>query len=298
MQKLLAIIKYLLTRTIAVLLFSVLGIVALQDFLLLPYFRESLIHRLTGIGKVERELGANTSRVFIKNAQDRTIETFRYQPPAEQRKAGRFAIIFRGNSGALSEYLPIAESLGKLGVVSYLVNYPGMGASKGWPSEESINQDAALVWNYLVRKQEADPAKLIIVGYSFGSAPAAWLSMLHPPLATVLLAPFPRLKLLAKRAPLYRYLTPLLWYTLPIDEYVPELKSSCLVIATADNDQTVPKELSDKVAGLYHGSGGLFLANSATATHENLYSSNEAEINAGLHRCEAGAPAQSAVKSQ
>ena len=296
MRKIIRFLKYIAGRCFVIIFVSILAIVLLQDFIILPYFRESLIHRYFGRGSTAVELGPEVTQIFVSSPLGRKIEIYRFQPPENKRIAGRAALIFRGNGGPLSQYLVIAKSLAKFGATSYLVNYPGMGDSKGWPSEGKINQDAAQVWRYITEKEQADPNKLIVVGYSFGTGPASWLSMVREPAAAVLLAPYPSLPEVVNTVPYYRHLAPLLWYDFPVKDYISELKKTCLIVATVENDQTIPKSLSDGLASLYRGQGGVWRISTADGSHDSIYSSNEPEILTALQECESKVSGSSPVK--
>ncbi|XP_063223160.1 alpha/beta hydrolase domain-containing protein 17B-like [Bacillus rossius redtenbacheri] len=107
--------------------------------------------------------------------------------------APRFTLLMsQGNSEDLGLvvgwYLKLGCYLG-CDVVGY--DYSGYGASSGRPSERGMYADATAVWHALVDRHHVPPEKVVLYGYSLGTAPTIHLAARHKSVAGVVLqAPF------------------------------------------------------------------------------------------------------------
>jgi hypothetical protein len=108
------------------------------------------------------------------------------------------------NIGANSEH---ARRLHSLGFNVFLISYRGFGRSEGdFPTEQSVYQDAAAGWNYLIGERGIDPQTLLIYGHSLGAAVAIDLAVRHPEARGLIVeAAFTSMRAMADTRPMYRF---------------------------------------------------------------------------------------------
>lgn len=105
-----------------------------------------------------------------------------------------------GNAGTLEHWSRIAPDYTALGYDVFLLDYRGYGKSEGQiDSEEQFYGDVASAYAALRKRYE----NIVVVGYSIGTGPAAYLASKNHPSALVLQAPYYNLAELAdSRVPL------------------------------------------------------------------------------------------------
>lgn len=84
-------------------------------------------------------------------------------------------LFFHGNAGNISGRIDTIETLRRLGLNIFILDYRGYGHSTGVPSEEGLYRDAEAAWQYLVRDRSIPPSQIVIHGRSLGGGPATWL---------------------------------------------------------------------------------------------------------------------------
>lgn len=93
--------------------------------------------------------------------------------------ASRAWVIFlHGNDSTIASRLNILhdEQLSKLGLNVFAPEYRGFGGVEGTPSETGLDVDARAAYDYLRRELHADPTRIVIYGWSLGSAVAVDLA--------------------------------------------------------------------------------------------------------------------------
>lgn len=85
---------------------------------------------------------------------------------------------FQGNGGNISSrgYVEHYKALSHLGVNVFALGYRGYGDSEGSPHEQGLYVDARTAFDYLVRERGVSPARIVLFGYSLGSAVATELA--------------------------------------------------------------------------------------------------------------------------
>ncbi|BDI29212.1 hypothetical protein CCAX7_12630 [Capsulimonas corticalis] len=89
-------------------------------------------------------------------------------------------LYFYGNGGSIVSSLEQMKHFQKLDMNVLVADYPGFGMSPGVASEEACYGAADAVYRYARARPEIDPAKLIVAGWSLGSAVAIDLASKHP----------------------------------------------------------------------------------------------------------------------
>ncbi len=116
--------------------------------------------------------------------------------PAAQSRG--LILYLHGNGGALDSWGEIAPDYTCLGYDFFLVDYRGYGKSGGTArSEDRFFADLQEVYDQL--KQRYAEEKIIIIGYSLGTGPAAWLAAANHPRVLILQAPYESLTDMMRR---------------------------------------------------------------------------------------------------
>ncbi len=147
-------------------------------------------------------------------------------------------IIFylHGNSGALDTWKGVAGHYNDLGYDVFILDYPGYGKSTGHISSQQQFFDATKA-AYDRIKQTYQENKIIIVGYSIGTGPAAWLASQNHPQKLILLAPYYSL---AEQAKVHYPFLPafLLKYPIETYKYIQHI-SAPIIIFHGDDDELI-----------------------------------------------------------
>jgi pimeloyl-ACP methyl ester carboxylesterase len=209
-----------------------------------------------------------------------------YQPAKSVSGAPKnVAVITHGNGGDLLAFYVFQDWFRSLGIPSYSFDYRGFGLSSGWPSEKGIYTDTDTVITAVRAREKVGPNELVLLGYSLGGAPAARAAAALHVKALMLLAPFSRLTALVHENPLFGYLAPLVWYSLPTADFVSQLRETCLILAHGEQDLTIPSSHSTTIQQAYQGSGGVQLILSPTAHHDNILGSTQQQLSPALKEC-------------
>jgi uncharacterized protein len=102
-------------------------------------------------------------------------------------------LYLHGNAGNVAKrgYVGHYAELRKLGLNILAVEYRGFGESSGVPSEQGLYDDARAAYDYLRTKQFVPPERIILYGYSLGSAVAAELAATVPAGGLIVEGSFP-----------------------------------------------------------------------------------------------------------
>jgi uncharacterized protein len=93
-------------------------------------------------------------------------------------EARPWVLYLHGNASNIASRLNIlhCEKLRALGLNVIAAEYRGFGGMEGVPAEAAINRDARSGYDYLRGRLHADPRRLIVYGWSLGSAVAVDLT--------------------------------------------------------------------------------------------------------------------------
>ena len=160
---------------------------------------------------------------------------------------GATVLVTPGNAGNRALRLPLARGLVDRGHDVLLLDYRGYGGNPGTPSEDALLADARAARRHLEQRDDVDPARLVYLGESIGTAVAAALASDAPPAALVLRSPFPELADVGRAAYPFLPVDTLLrerFRTLPhLERY-----DGPLLVVVGNADAIVPPELSHEVA--------------------------------------------------
>lgn len=140
-------------------------------------------------GAVAFMMSQETRLIFLPRP---TLGDLRPAPPFEQvdrpfgwmmRTAAAgderpWILFFHGNDSTIAARLNIEhyEHLRQLGLNVFAPEYPGFGGMNGTPSEHGVEHEARLTYDYLRNDLHVPPQRIIIYGWSLGSAVAVDLA--------------------------------------------------------------------------------------------------------------------------
>jgi uncharacterized protein len=141
-----------------------------------------------------------------------------------------------GNAGSLRSWGAEAETYTLLGFDVFMIDYRGYGKSGGKiESENRLFSDMQSAYDEIKKRYDED--RIIILGYSIGSGPAAYLASENSPEKLILQAPFYNLTDMMKR---YFPIFPsfLLKYKMENDRHLKEAKMP-VIIFHGDEDEVI-----------------------------------------------------------
>jgi hypothetical protein len=97
-------------------------------------------------------------------------------------------VYFGGNAEEVSWMTRMSRQLPGWSLL--LVNYRGYGRSEGEPAEPALFADAVVLHAYVAGRADVDPAAIVAMGRSLGSAVAVHLAAVRPLAGVVLVTPF------------------------------------------------------------------------------------------------------------
>jgi len=202
----------------------------------------------------------------------------------EVQNSPHIALFFHGNGGTLDKFYPYQLWLAELGYTSYSFDYRGFGYSSGWPSQAGIKEDASSVEKFILEKEGITSEQLTSVGYSIGTAPAAYLASIHEPKSLVLLAPFTSIDAVVANHPFFRFFGSFLDWHLPTKTWVASLKKTCLLVAHGDKDTIIAPAFGHEVYTAYQGSGRKEFLALPTTNHNDILNDKDI-IGEAILRC-------------
>ncbi|MFP4473084.1 MAG: alpha/beta hydrolase [Candidatus Omnitrophota bacterium] len=111
--------------------------------------------------------------------------------PAERRPDEALTLLFlHGNAGSISGRLEKIRVFHNMGLNVLIIDYRGYGLSSGTPAEEGLYADARAAFDYLIKRGDIRPDRVIVYGVSLGGAPAVDLAVRRSPAALILESTF------------------------------------------------------------------------------------------------------------
>ncbi len=203
-----------------------LGLIYLAGGLSLYFFQERLIFR-PDLAPKEVQLPPKAHKLFLDGLEVGVID----------KKSDTTLFYFGGNADNAVEALTLFGDL-PFNVVT--VNYPGYGNSQGSPSQKSIFQGAAKVFEHF------RTAHTIIIGRSLGTGVAAYIAANYPVDGIVLITPYHSITHLARlRYPIYPVRL-LVRHPFPIYQYIQQSDAPTIVFL-AEYDDTTPRITFEKL---------------------------------------------------
>ena len=141
-----------------------------------------------------------------------------------------------GNAGSLSSWGGVAETYTDLNYDIFILDYRGYGKSEGSINgQEQLFQDVQTAYDELKKKYRED--KIIVLGYSIGTGPAAKIASTNNPELVILQAPYYNMTDLMQHT--YRIIpTFILKYTFETNEFIKNCKMP-IVIFHGNQDRVI-----------------------------------------------------------
>jgi len=166
-----------------------------------------------------------------------------------RRKHGRLLIV-HGNAGSAIDRLAYANALTNAQPMDiYILEYPGFGARKGSPSEQSFYQAASEAVDSLKAKWP-----LYIMAESLGTGVAAYLAGTYPDTirGMLFIAPYNNLTDVARAQMPYFPVNWMLWDRFPSETYLAKYHGPVAMLF-AGRDVVIPNRLGHKLYESYQG---------------------------------------------
>ncbi|MEP7265866.1 MAG: alpha/beta fold hydrolase, partial [Bacteroidota bacterium] len=145
-------------------------------------------------------------------------------------------LYLHGNAGSLKTWSDVAPLYTNLYYEVLIMDYRGFGKSEGdIQNQEQLYNDVQLFYNLLLKRYPEN--NIIVLGYSIGTGPAAWLASENHPRMLILQAPYYNLTdLMQQMYPLLPAI--ILKYPFPTNEYLLKCKMP-VVIFHGDKDEVI-----------------------------------------------------------
>lgn len=99
-------------------------------------------------------------------------------------------LFFYGNADCAANNRELFEDFRKLGANVLIPEYVGFGMSDGSPSEQACYETADAAWDYLAQRPDVDLGRIVVAGWSLGSAVAVDLAARRPAAGLVIFSSF------------------------------------------------------------------------------------------------------------
>lgn len=184
--------------------------------------------------------------------------------PGAASSSDRVGIFFGGNGQdvASMEYV-----FNRLDVASvYAFNYPGYGLSEGSPSEESLYNDALLIFDRI--QADHSGKSVVVIGQSLGSAVAGYVATKRKVGSLILITPVSSIKDIVRWR--FKHIVPafLVKHNFNLCKMAKAIFCDTLVII-AGQDSVIPKKLSLKTYKNIAAKRTLF--EDVTADHDDVF---------------------------
>ncbi|MGD8815702.1 MAG: alpha/beta hydrolase [Acidobacteriota bacterium] len=144
-----------------------------------------------------------------------------------------------GNAGNVTVRAWHADVLAQHGLSVFVFDYRGYGKSEGRPDEEGIYIDAEAAYAYLTEQLAVPAWRIVLLGRSLGSAPAARLATRVPHAGLILVSPLPSAQRMARGMFGGLPVDLLVRARLPVTRWVAQRHTPLLVIH-GDRDEVIP----------------------------------------------------------
>ncbi|RSK37462.1 alpha/beta hydrolase [Hymenobacter metallilatus] len=153
-----------------------------------------------------------------------------------------------GNGGALDSWGEVAATYTRLGYSVFLLDYRGYGKSGGRISSQAqLLTDVDTAYQQLAR--EFPENRMILLGYSLGTGPAAWLAARHHPQRLILQAPYASMRAMSRQH--YPWVPGfVVRYPLATDEVLPQVQAPIVIFHGSQDEVISPQSTQHLKAAL------------------------------------------------
>ncbi|MEN8119882.1 MAG: alpha/beta hydrolase [Bacteroidota bacterium] len=167
-------------------IFAVITLIAVTIILILYFGQEKLIFHPEKLPKNHKySFNHNCEEHFIKVDDKTELNALLFKGDSSKG----LVFYLHGNAGNLDSWGDVADMYVKLNYDIFIIDYRGYGKSTGKISSETqITKDIQIAYDFA--KTSYDENKIVIVGYSIGTGPAAQLAANNNPGKLILKAPY------------------------------------------------------------------------------------------------------------
>jgi len=176
----------------SVLLLVVIAIVMYGGYLALLFFQQrSMLFPGAGMAWTwdRRDLPPRAESVALR-ASFGHVEGVLLPAPDSGRRTAAAALYFHGNAEFVEQNIEPLQRLAARGLHVLAVEYPGYAGTDGSPSRASLTEAARVAFDWLAARPDVDAGRIVAIGRSIGSGPAAEVAAERPVAALVLLSGF------------------------------------------------------------------------------------------------------------
>ncbi len=208
------------------------------------FFQEKLIFFPQKLDKnFKFDFDQKFEEVNIKSDDDTLLNAILFKSDSSK------GLIFylHGNAGSLNSWGAAAKAYTSLGYDVFMLDYRGYGKSEGSiKSQDQLFRDVQIAYNEIKKRYEEN--KMIVLGYSIGTGPAAKLASVNKPKLLILQAPYYSLTDMMRHS--YSFVpTLLLKYKFETNKYVKDCTMP-IVIFHGNKDEVIDYNSSIKLKEL------------------------------------------------
>lgn len=189
----------------------------------------------------------NNNAVEIKNGAH-TLRGWLVENPSADNHS--YVIYFGGNAEELSESIMDIGRLAVSGIL--LVNYRGYGDSDGKPSAKGLQEDALVVFDWLIGQREILPNHIVLMGRSLGAGVATWVASQREIAGVILISPFDSLAEVGQRHYPWLPVKLLLRHRMNSVDLAPDISVPLLTVI-GTRDRVIPNEHSLRLTKAWGG---------------------------------------------
>lgn len=180
--------------------------------------------------------------------------------PAKKAPAKGTIVFSHGNAGSLGHHLGFVLWLAEAQYNVFMYDYRGFGKSKGELDRAGMIEDVTAAFNYVSKRPDINPSKLISYGHSLGGAKSITaLAKTHQPGLQAIIAD----GAFASYQSMARVMVGQLGANLITDElspagYIKKIKNTPILIIHGDRDEVVPFSQGERLFSLANEPKTLF----------------------------------------
>ena len=169
-----------------------------------------------------------------------------YWPVLGKQDSMPTVIYMHGNFERIEDSFEMIQPLLRADISVLQVEFPGFGGADGEPTYTNLTESGVVAYDWLVAHADADPKRVVAIGYSIGGGVAAELTRSRPICALILLSTFTSLEEMA-----HRYLLPGFLLRYPYDTLGRVSEFTCPVLVVHGiHDDVIPFAMGRRLAAI------------------------------------------------